>query len=158
MTCPDNIDLLIKLTINHCQHCNISFLAFHLLMREKTSRDHCVWHGAGRCWAPCVAEAPSFVGSGDPCTHSRGSQKLYGSTKPHWKENYWFRELPQGIPHQLCCILKRCWIMRWRITHVILFATHLSRIVSISYLLFLFTANLSMIEILRAGLCQVGIF
>lgn len=67
-------------------------------------------------------------------THSRGSQKLYRSTKPHWKENYWFRELPQGIAHQLCCILKRCWIMRWRITHVILLDTHLSRIVSISYL------------------------
>lgn len=88
-----------------------------------------------------MAEAPSFVGSDDPFTHSRqrDAEALW-TYKAILKREvlvHMSRELTQGTLHQLCCVLKRCWILRWGITHVIFLATHLSRIVSISYLLFL---------------------
>ena len=88
-----------------------------------------------------MAEVPSFVGSDNPFTHSqqRDTEALW-TYKAILKREVlvqMFRELTQGTLHRLCCILKRCWIMRRRITHVILLATHLSRIASISYLLFL---------------------
>lgn len=134
---PDSINLFVQLTLNHFQHCSISFLASHPLMRERTTEITVFGLGQAGAQTPPWQRLPALWAQAIPLhTHSRGSQKLCGSTKPHRKENYWFRELTQGTPHQLCCVLKRCWIMRWTISHVILLATHLSRIVSISYLPF----------------------
>ena len=75
-----------------------------------------------------MAEAPGFVGSDDLLTIM---------AEGHRSSMDMFRELTQGTLHWLCCILQRCWILRWRITHVIFLATHLSRIASISSILFL---------------------
>lgn len=88
-----------------------------------------------------MAEAPSFMGLGDPFTHSwqRDTEVLWTCEAILKREVlvHMLREMTQGTLHQLCCTVKRCWIMRWRITHVILLPTHLSSIVSISYLLYL---------------------
>lgn len=154
MICPENINLFIKLSLNHCQDFNIYFLAFYPLIREKSPKS---LFGLG---LRCLCGRSSQVwGLSDPFTHSqqRVTETLW-IYKATLKRELLVQGAATGHTHQLCCILKRCWIMRWRITHVILLATYLSRIVSISYLPFFSTENLLMIEILRAGLCQVGIF
>lgn len=85
-----------------------------------------------------MAGAPSFVGSDGHFTHSQQRKRealwTYKAMLKREVLALVFRELAQGTLHRLCCILKRCWILRWRITRVIFLATNLSRIVSISYL------------------------
>lgn len=131
---PNSIKWFVKLTHNHWQNCNHSVLEFHPPMREKTTE--ITAHGTGRCSEPSLAEVPSFLGSDDAFKHSwqrdtlRTYKVMLKSSGAH------VQELTQGTLHWLCYILKGCWILRWRITHVIVPATHLSR-VSISYLLFL---------------------
>lgn len=102
---PNSINLFLKLTHNHWKHRDWSVLAFHPLIRKKLHESTLSGTGwAGKVWRSLYVPLAEGHRS---CVNLLKTAELA----------HMFRELTQGKVHQLCCALKRCWIMRWRMTH-----------------------------------------